>query len=158
MNRNSVADAGSGVFFTPWIRDPDPGWIFSWSRIRPLFLLKFLYIISRIFVMLSLCNWATFKTSSWKCKQQEKGKFSLAASLFTMDVGSEIRDEKILWKNLSSRRPNCFNEYRFRHRHLTIPGIDCFLGSFCYIRTVFRLNCLSAQLTYEGRAAVEGGK
>jgi hypothetical protein len=36
--------------------------------------------------------------------------------------------------------------------------VDCFLGSFCYIRTVFRLNCLTTQLSYEGRAAVEGGK
>jgi hypothetical protein len=30
------------------------------------------------------------------------------------------------------------------------------LGSLCYIRTVFYLNCLTAQLSYEGRAAVEG--
>jgi hypothetical protein len=36
--------------------------------------------------------------------------------------------------------------------------VDCFLGSLCYIRTVFRLNCLIAQLSYEGRAAVEGAK
>jgi hypothetical protein len=29
-------------------------------------------------------------------------------------------------------------------------------GSLCYIQTVFRLNFLTAQLSYEGRAAVEG--
>jgi hypothetical protein len=44
----------------------------------------------------------------------------------------------------------------YTHRHLTIY-IDCFLGSFCYIRTVFRLICLTAQPSYEGRAAVHGG-
>jgi hypothetical protein len=36
--------------------------------------------------------------------------------------------------------------------------VDCFLGSLCYIQTVFHLNCLTAQLSYEGRAAVEGAK
>jgi hypothetical protein len=42
--------------------------------------------------------------------------------------------------------------------HRISHNIDCFLGSFCYIRTVFRLNCLTAQpLLYEGRAAVERG-
>jgi hypothetical protein len=41
----------------------------------------------------------------------------------------------------------------FIHRHLT--NIDGFLGSFFYIRTVFRLNCLTAQPSYEERAAVE---
>jgi hypothetical protein len=41
---------------------------------------------------------------------------------------------------------------------IDIQNIDCFLGSFCYIRTVFRLNCLTAQPSYEGGAAVEGGK
>jgi GTPase SAR1 family protein len=40
----------------------------------------------------------------------------------------------------------------------TSHNIDCFLGSFCHIRTVFRLNCLTAQPSYEGRAAMEGGK
>jgi hypothetical protein len=37
----------------------------------------------------------------------------------------------------------------------TSHNLDCFLGSFFYIRTVFRLNCLTAQPSYEGRAAVE---
>jgi hypothetical protein len=36
-------------------------------------------------------------------------------------------------------------------------GIDCFLGSLCYIRNAFRLNCLTAQLSYEGRAVVVEG-
>jgi hypothetical protein len=40
----------------------------------------------------------------------------------------------------------------------TSHNIDCFLGSFCYIWTVFRLNCLTAQPSYEGWTAVEGGK
>jgi hypothetical protein len=40
----------------------------------------------------------------------------------------------------------------------TSHNIDCFLGSLCYIRTVFHLNCLTAQLSYKGRAAVEGAK
>jgi hypothetical protein len=37
-----------------------------------------------------------------------------------------------------------------------ISNIDCVLGSLCYVRTVFHLNCVTAQLSYEGRAAVEG--
>jgi hypothetical protein len=40
----------------------------------------------------------------------------------------------------------------------TPHNIDCFLGSLCYLRAVFRLNCFTAQLSYEGRAAVEGAK
>jgi hypothetical protein len=40
----------------------------------------------------------------------------------------------------------------------TSHNIDCVLGFLCYIRTVFHLNCLKAQLSYEGRAAVEGAK
>jgi hypothetical protein len=40
----------------------------------------------------------------------------------------------------------------------TSHNIDCVLGSLCYIRTVFHLNCLTAQLSYEGRAAVEEAK
>jgi hypothetical protein len=40
----------------------------------------------------------------------------------------------------------------------TSHNIDCFLGSFCSVRAVFRLNCLKAQPSYEGRAAVEGGR
>jgi hypothetical protein len=40
---------------------------------------------------------------------------------------------------------------------LTCWNIDCLLGSFCCIRTEFRLNCLTAQPSDEGRAAVEGG-
>jgi hypothetical protein len=39
-----------------------------------------------------------------------------------------------------------------------ISHIDCVFGSLCYIRTVFHLNCLTAQLSNEGRAAVEGAK
>jgi hypothetical protein len=49
--------------------------------------------------------------------------------------------------------------------HAAVPGIDnkfynidCFLGSFCFIRTVFRMNCLTAQPSYEERAAVERGQ
>jgi hypothetical protein len=37
-------------------------------------------------------------------------------------------------------------------------NIDCVLGSLCYIRTVFHLNCLTAQLYYKGRAAVSISK
>jgi hypothetical protein len=40
----------------------------------------------------------------------------------------------------------------------TPHNIDCFLGSLFYTRTVFHLDCLTAQVSYEGRAAVEGGK
>jgi hypothetical protein len=39
----------------------------------------------------------------------------------------------------------------------TSHNIDCLLGSFCYIRAVIRLNCLTAQPSYKGRAAVGGG-
>jgi hypothetical protein len=35
--------------------------------------------------------------------------------------------------------------------------IDCFLGTFCFIQTVFLLNWLTAQPSYEVKAAVEGG-
>jgi hypothetical protein len=44
---------------------------------------------------------------------------------------------------------------RLMHRHLTICRL-LFGFSLLYTRTVFRLNCLTAQLSYEGRAAVEG--
>jgi hypothetical protein len=40
----------------------------------------------------------------------------------------------------------------------TSHNIDCFWGSLCYKRTLFHLNCLTAQLSYEGGAAVEGTK
>jgi hypothetical protein len=40
----------------------------------------------------------------------------------------------------------------------TSHNIDCVLGSLCYVWTVFQLNCLTAQHSYEGRAAVEGAK
>jgi hypothetical protein len=40
----------------------------------------------------------------------------------------------------------------------TSHNIDCFLGFLCYIRTVFHLNCFTAQPPYAGKAAVEGGK
>jgi hypothetical protein len=40
----------------------------------------------------------------------------------------------------------------------TSHNIDCILGSLCYIRTVFHLNGLTAQLSFEERAAVEGAK
>jgi hypothetical protein len=36
--------------------------------------------------------------------------------------------------------------------------VDCFLGYLCYIGTLFRLICLTAQLSYEGRAAAKGAK
>jgi hypothetical protein len=47
-----------------------------------------------------------------------------------------------------------------RQETQTSHNIDCFLGSLCYIRirTEFHLNCLTAHLAYEGRAAVEGVK
>jgi hypothetical protein len=41
------------------------------------------------------------------------------------------------------------------HTTQTYHNIDCGSGSFCNIRRVFHLNCLTAQLSYEGRAAVE---
>jgi hypothetical protein len=41
----------------------------------------------------------------------------------------------------------------------TSHNIDCALGPLCYMyKSVFHLNCLTAQLSYEGRDAVEGGK
>jgi hypothetical protein len=41
------------------------------------------------------------------------------------------------------------------HRHLTIKTAFWVLSA---IYVVFDLNCLTAQLSYEGRAAVEGAK
>jgi hypothetical protein len=44
-------------------------------------------------------------------------------------------------------------------RAQTSHNIDCALGPLCYIcKSVSHSNCLTAQLSYEGRAAVEGGK
>jgi hypothetical protein len=36
--------------------------------------------------------------------------------------------------------------------------IACFLGSFCYIQTVFLLNWLTAQPPYEVKTVVDGDK
>jgi hypothetical protein len=43
------------------------------------------------------------------------------------------------------------------HRHLTIYCRLLFGFFLLYTETVFRLNCLTAQPSYEGRAAVEEG-
>jgi hypothetical protein len=88
----SVADPDPVCFYPL-----DPGWIFSGSRIQLLFLVKFPYIIFTVeYLMLSHWTWTTgtLKTYPWNRKQQEKGQFSFAATLFTYDVGSEIREEK----------------------------------------------------------------
>jgi hypothetical protein len=45
-----------------------------------------------------------------------------------------------------------------RQNPQTSHNIDCVLVSLCYIRTVFHLNSLTAQLSYEERAAVERAK
>jgi hypothetical protein len=47
--------------------------------------------------------------------------------------------------------------YVARGQPQTSHNIDCALGPLLY-KSVFHLNSLTAQLSYEGRAAVEGGK
>jgi hypothetical protein len=98
----SVCGYGSGirdpVFFIPWIRNPDPGWIFPGSRIPDpaLFVVKFSYIIFRILVMLSSWYWTTLKTYFWNHKQRAKSMFSFAAPFY---IGLTIRDPDPGWKN-----------------------------------------------------------
>jgi hypothetical protein len=48
------------------------------------------------------------------------------------------------------------NERETQTSHIYI--IDCFLSSFCYIKTVFILKWLTAQPSYEVKAAVEVDK
>jgi L1 cell adhesion molecule len=58
------------------------------------------------------------------------------------------------------RLPSYTTQVRERTNHIDISQyIDCFLTSFCFIYgpACFVLNCLTAQPSYEGRAAVGGG-
>jgi hypothetical protein len=56
---------------------------------------------------------------------------------------------------ISRKTGLCPHPPGFKHRHLTIY-IRLLFGAI--FGPMFRLTCLTAQLSYEGRAAIEGGK
>jgi hypothetical protein len=77
------------------------------------------------------------------------------STLLRNSRGSLSEDLTTVWNLLSRQRYNyvlCpawstdISQYRLR------------LGSSLLYKSVFHLNCLTAQLSYEGRAAAEGGK
>jgi hypothetical protein len=86
LGRNQCCGSGFGIrcFFSPWIRDPDPGWIFSESRIQGV---CFWWDFLKNPCTLIFC---TNKTCSWNYKKQEKSWFYFS-SLFLCTVGSGIR-------------------------------------------------------------------
>jgi hypothetical protein len=83
-----------------------------------------------------------------------KAKLAISLTFFVSSKWSNwhwgavdrVLDSQVWTQGLPEVRPTDTLQYRLR------------FGSLCYIRTVFRLNCLTAQLSYEGRAAVEGAK
>jgi hypothetical protein len=65
--------------------------------------------------------------------------------------------EDLIWAKSGLKTSGCVGLYELIVGIIAISQFYSWV-LFCYIRTVFRLNCLTAQPSYEGRAAVEGGK
>jgi hypothetical protein len=127
-----------------------------------------LFCANRFFILYSFVNLSTIVLFVcgcwWGCLQQSDTiihiKWQWQLVLILQDWFVAI-DHPLYYPVLSNFYLGNLTSFLFRYVHeLSTTDIsqDCVLGSLCYIRTVFHLNCLTAQLSYEGRAAVEGAE
>jgi hypothetical protein len=79
-----------------------------------------------------------------------------------LDSCASIRTSDNLYNVLTHNFIRHYEQNRYRYRNkaicIDISQYRLLLGPFCYTRTVFRLNCLTVQPSYEGRVAAEGVK